>query len=106
MNRMLGGLHHRVARRLTGWQPQKGRDGGCVYPLLEDAIAEAVLQENETYVYRRQNTVEQHIATRSIMDLCLEAKRGTGPRVATRWWEHEGLDLEGMWTKARDVEQT
>ena len=95
-----------MARRLTGRQPRKGRDGGWVYPLLEDAIAEAVLQENETYVYRRQNTVEQHIATRSIMDLCLAAKRGTGPRVATRWWEQEGLDLEGMRTVAQEAEQT
>ena len=45
MQRVLGGFHHRVACRLTGRQPQKGQDGGWVYPLLEDAMAEAGLQE-------------------------------------------------------------
>ena len=43
MERVLGGFHHRVARRLTGRQPCIGRDGGWVYPPLEDAMAEAGL---------------------------------------------------------------
>ena len=50
MQRVLGRFHHRVARRLTGRKHQKGRDGGWVYPLLEDAMTEAGLQEVETYV--------------------------------------------------------
>ena len=41
----------------------------------------------------------------TIMKLCLEAKQRPGPRLAMGWWEHEGLDLEGMWTAARDTEQ-
>ena len=57
MKRMLGGVHHRVAHRLTGRQPRKGRDGNWVYPLLEDAMAEVGLQEVETYVSRLQKTV-------------------------------------------------
>ena len=48
MQRVLGVFHHRVARRLTGKQPRKGREGGWVYPLLEYAMAEAGLQEVET----------------------------------------------------------
>ena len=63
-------------------------------------MAEAGFQEVETYVYRRQNTVEKYIATRPIVDLCLAAKQRPGPRVTTLWWEQEGLDLEGMWTAA------
>ena len=43
---------------------------------------------------------------RPIMDLCLAAKRRPGPRVKMRWWEQEGLDLEGMRTEAREKEQT
>ena len=82
MQRVLGGFQHRESRRLTGRKPQKGRDGGWVYPPLEDAKAEAGLQEVETYISRRQNTVAQYIATRPIMDLCLVAKRRPGPRVA------------------------
>ena len=53
MQRMLGGFHHRVARRLTSYQPQKGRDGGWFYPPLKDAVAEVGLQEVETYVSHR-----------------------------------------------------
>ena len=85
MQRVLGGFHHRVVRRLTGRQPQKGRYGGWVYPLLEDVMAEVGLQEVETYVSRRQNTVAKYIATRPIIDLCLMAKRRPGPRLAMRW---------------------
>ena len=40
------------------------------------------------------------------MDLCLVAKRRPSPRVEMRWWKQEGLDLEGMWTAAREAEQT
>ena len=48
-------------------------------------MAESVLQEVETYVYRRQNTATQFIATRPIMDLCLAAERITGTQVSRRW---------------------
>ena len=53
-----------------------------VYPLLEDVMAEAGLQEVETYVSHHQNTVVQYIATRTIVDLCLAENRMPGPRVA------------------------
>ena len=68
----MGGFHHKVACRLTG---RRGRDGGWVYPLLNEAISEAGLQEVETYFYRRQNTVAQFIVARPIVDLCLVAER-------------------------------
>ena len=69
-------------------------------------MVEAGLQEMETYVSRRQNTVAQYIATMPIMDLCLTAEQRPGPRVAMQWWEQEGMDLEGMRTAAREAEQT
>ena len=104
MKRLLGGFRHRVARRLTGRQPWKGRDGGWFYPPMEDTMVEAGLQYLYTYVSRHQKTVAQYIATRTIMDLCLEVKRRPGTRLAMRWWEQEGLDLEGMRNAAWDVE--
>ena len=85
MKRVLSGFHHRVACRLTGRQQQKILDGGWFYPPLEDAMAEAGLQEVETYVSCLHNTVVQYIATNPIMDLCLAAKRRPGPRVEMRW---------------------
>ena len=44
-------------------------------------MAEAVLQEVETYVSCCQNIVAQFIATITIMDLCLEEERRPGSRV-------------------------
>ena len=82
MKRVLGSLYHRVAHRLTGRQLWRGRDRGWFYPPLEDAMADAGLQEVETYFYRLQNTVVQYIVTRTIMDLCMAEKWRPGPRVS------------------------
>ena len=59
-------------------------------------MVEAVLQKVETYVSRRQKTVAQFIVTMPIIDLCIEAERIPGPRVSMRWWEQEGVDVEGV----------
>ena len=85
IGRVLGGFHHRLACSLPGGKPQIGREAVWTCPLLEDAMAEAVLQEVETYISRRQNAFTQFIATRPIIDLCLAAERRTGPRVY-KWW--------------------
>ena len=68
-------------------------------------MAEAGLQNVETYVSRLHDTVVQYIATRPIMELCLVEKRRTGPRVTKSWWEQDGLDLVGMRTSARESEK-
>ena len=60
----------------------------------------------DTYVDRHQNTFTQYIATRPIIDLCLEATRRPGSRVAKQWWEQDSLDLEGMRTEAWGAEWT
>ena len=67
-----------------GIQPWRGRDVVWVYPPLEAATAEAVMQEADTYVSLRHNKFEQVIATRPIMDLCLAVKRRPGSRVTKR----------------------
>ena len=48
MQRVLGGFYHRLDRILTGPQPRKGWDRDWVYLPLEDAMAEAGLQEVDT----------------------------------------------------------
>ena len=70
MGRTLGGFQHRVDRQISGRQPQLLQDGSWEYPPLEEAMWEAGLQEVESYVLRRQNTVAQYIATRPILGLC------------------------------------
>ena len=39
------------------------------------------------------------------MDLFMVAERRPGSQVDRRWWELEGLELEGMQTAARGTEQ-
>ena len=105
---ILGRFHHSAAHRLTGRQTQRGRDGGWVYPPLEEGMAEAVLQEVETYASCRQNIVGFFIVTRPIMEMCLEAAQRLVSRVANQWREQDGLglDLEGMRTVAWEAEHT
>ena len=87
-----------VACRLTGRQTWQGRDGVWIYPLLEEAIAEAGLQELETFVSFHQTTLAQFIATNTIMDQCLATDWRPGPRLSNRWCKKDGVDMEGMQT--------
>ena len=86
IGRVWVGFYHRVACRLVGGQPQRGRESVWVYPPLESAMAEAGLQEVETYVSRRQNIVAQFVAARTIMKLFLVVERSSGSRVTNWWW--------------------
>ena len=58
-------------------------------------MVEAGFKGIDKYITRRQNTVAQYIATRPILDLCERSARRPGARVSQRWWEQDGLDLEG-----------
>ena len=101
IGRVLGGFHHRVARRQMGRQPQIKWDSLWFYHPLEHVMVEAGFQNMNTYVSRRYNTVAQFILTRPIMELCLAAERRPGSRVANQWCDQDRLDLEGMRTAAR-----
>ena len=57
IGRVLVGFYHRVACRLTGQKPFRGRDGRWVYPPLTEAMEEAGLQEVETYISHLQKSV-------------------------------------------------
>ena len=81
---------------MTGKMTQRKMDGTLTYPYLEVAMAEAVVQEVENYVAHRQNTVENFITKRPIMDLCLAALWRPGSWVSNMWWEQEGIYLEGI----------
>ena len=85
MERALSGFLHGAARRLTGRQARRGRNGAWHYPSLEGAMREAGLTEIRKSIANRQNTVAQYIATRPLLDLCEEAKARVGARVPMRW---------------------
>ena len=58
-------------------------------------MEESGFKEIGAYVTRRHNRVAQYIVTRPILDLCERSVWRTGLWVSWRWWEQEGLDLEG-----------
>ena len=70
MESALDAFQGRVARRLTGRQPRRGREGDWFYPSLAGDLKEAGVVRARTSVLRRKNTVAQFIATRPILELC------------------------------------
>ena len=66
-------------------------------PPMEVAMTEVVLQEMETYVSLRQNTVSQFITIGPIMYLCLAVEKRPRPKISKRWWGKYVVDVEGMW---------
>ena len=64
------------------------------------------LKEVDTYVSHLHNMVTQFITTNPIMELCLTAERRPGKSISNRWWEQDGVDVEGMRTAAREAEGT
>ena len=65
-------------------------------------MKEAGLTNVRTSINRRQNTVAQYIATRTLLDLCKGATQREGERVTMRWWDQTGIDWEKA--KARGAE--
>ena len=67
-------------------------------------MLEEGMEEVYTYILHRQNTITQYNVTRPILELCLEAEQQLGAWVTHRWWEHVGLDLEGVMVATREAE--
>ena len=66
-------------------------------------MAEAGFERIITYITRRQNTVIQYIATQPILDLCERSARRPGVSVSRRWWEQDGLYLQGEKKRAAEA---
>ena len=101
MEAALDAFQGRVARRLTGRMPRRGRDGQWLYLPLTGATKVAGIVRARTSVLRRQNTVAQFIATRPILGLCEGMEQRGGTRVPQRWWEQPGID----WRLAREQKE-
>ena len=84
IKRLLGGFHHRVACILTNQKGRKGQDGGWVYPHLEYAMTEAVLQEVDDYLYCCQNILR-------LGPLCTSVWRQSGGQVQD--WQYGGGNM-------------
>ena len=106
MERALSAFLHGAARRLTGRQPRREKDGEWQYPSLEGGMEEAGLTDIHTSIPRSQNTVAQYIATRPLLDLCVGARAREGAKVTLRWWEQAGIDWEKAKAKGTVKEMT
>ena len=102
--RMLDGFHHQVIHGLLRNKPRRQVEMSWFYLSLETEMLEAGLDEVETYVARRQNTVSQSFANIFMMDLCLAAQHHPRARVSQRWWEQDISDLGWMRVAAKEVE--
>ena len=69
MESALDAFQGRVARRITGRQPRRGRDWRWFYPSLAGAMKEVGAVRIRTLILQRQNTVAQFIATQPILGL-------------------------------------
>ena len=58
-------------------------------------MEESGFEEIRVYITRRKNTVAQYIATLPILNLCDQSVWRPGAWVSWRWWDQEGLELEG-----------
>ena len=66
-------------------------------------MGEAGFEGIRKSVTQRQNTVTQYIAMQLILDLCERATWRPGARVSWRWWEQEGINLEGAKKRAAET---
>ena len=107
MGRVLGGFQDQVARRLTGRLLRQKTDGKWEYTSAAAAAREeAGFQTMQEYIRRRQNTVAQYIATRSMLDLCEGSEKAPGARVGMRWWDQAGINLAGAREAAAAVAES
>ena len=86
MGKTLGGFRTQVERLLTGKLPLRTTDGTWKYTSAAAAREAVSFLTMEEYVRRRQNTVAQYIATRSLLVLCEGLERDPGVQVGMRWW--------------------
>ena len=82
IGRTLGGFHNRVDCFLTGIESTRYIVGRWEYLPLVESIVAVVLEEVETYLLQRQNTVAQYIATCLILEICLVEEQRPGAWVS------------------------
>ena len=78
IKRILGGFHHRVARRISVKIPWKRIEGTWKYPPLGDTMRELVLEEIGTNISRWHKTVAQYVSNFPILDIFLCTERRLG----------------------------
>ena len=84
--------------------PRIGHGRKWEYTLAAAEREGAYFEEMEEYIWIKQNTVAQFIATQSILYLCEETDRTPGPQMGMQWQEKAGIDLTGTRERAAAAE--
>ena len=90
----LEGFHIRAAYRMAKRnRPRRGPGNQWVYPKSEDVLEECGMHTIGEYIDVRRQTIAMYVATRPILNECMqgERKRGAIPR---RWWWEQKMDLD------------
>ena len=87
MLKVLGGFHHRAAKRITGmtathWAVREWK----YHPLLVATKATGI-QSIMEYIRRLHATIAEKMACRPSYELCVQAIRRTGMSLMVRWWD-------------------
>ena len=70
IKRLLGGFHHRAVRRISRKIPYRRVKGTWLYLPLGDTMRAAGIEEIDTYISMRKNTLVQYTSNLPVMYLC------------------------------------
>ena len=74
-------------------RPRKGPGHRWIYPKLEDVLEECGLRSIAEYINVRRQTIVVFVATRPILDECMQGERKWGA-IPRRWWWEQKMDLD------------
>jgi hypothetical protein len=80
-------FHNRVARYITGRHVRQREDGTYDCPPTVEVLADAGLENIETYIQRRRGTIQDHVRTRPIYGKCRRSKALSTNVTKVVWWE-------------------
>ena len=89
MLKVLTAFHHWAAQRITGIMAKREAGREWEYPAVEEAMDYAGIQPIRVYIKRRQMTIADRVAFRTVYALYTEAERMLGTIWIVRWWDQD-----------------
>ena len=80
------GLHHRVARSITGMKARRITIEEWEWPPVHEALETAGIWPIKENIQQRQDTVAVQVACCPIYELCKGEERIPGTIIFIRWW--------------------
>ena len=92
MLKVLTASHNRAAQHITGMRAKHGAGGELEYLSVYEAMDSVVLQPIRLCINRRQKTIAEKVAFRTVYELCAEAERMPGMSHMVRWWDQDAVN--------------